>query len=633
MLVRSIRNLKILPRWVIVFIDLTIIYFSCFFAYVLRLNFSLADIERSNIVEGTLLYTFFGLAAIIITGSYKGIIRYTGLQDGVRILVMVLLNTLICGAVNMLSLYNRQANLVPYSVIVISFFSSSLLLFNYRLLVKYLFAYYKNAIFKKTRIAIYGAGQTGIITRHVIDSSARTTTVGFFENDKNKVGKVLDGIKIYEAKDMEDIFDEIGVDELVMTVKEMSLDAKNEIVDLCIKNQIKIRTIPPIDKWVKGELSINQIKEINIEDLLGRESIKLDRNNLESDLRGKRVLITGAAGSIGSELVRQVIQYSPDSLILVDQAESGLYEVEREIVGSNSLAKMTIYLADITNKERMTTIFEYHKPEVVFHAAAYKHVPMMESNPSEAIVCNILGTKLLADLSVANKVKKFVMISTDKAVNPTNVMGCSKRIAEIYVQSLNNYIQDNKTGVTNFVTTRFGNVLGSNGSVIPLFKKQLQNGGPITVTHPEVTRYFMTIPEACQLVLEAGKMGKGGEIFIFDMGKAIKIADLAKKMIYLSGLQPDKDISIVFTGLREGEKLYEELLNNQEDTLPTHHDKIMIGKVKEYSYEDINKYVELFNDLVYDNNELKMVALMKELVPEYKSSYSRYQVLDRITAQ
>ena len=631
MLLRSIRNLKILPRWVIVFIDLTIIYFSCFFAYVLRLNFSLSDIERSNIVEGTLLYTLFGLVSIMITSSYKGIIRYTGLQDGVRIIVMVLLNTLICGVVNMVSLYNRQANLIPYSVIVISFFSSSLLLFNYRLLVKYLFAYYKNAIFKKTRIAIYGAGQTGIITRHVIDSSARTTTVGFFENDKNKVGKVLDGIKIYEAKDMEDIFDEIGVDELVMTVKEMSLDAKNEIVDLCIKNQIKIRTIPPIDKWVKGELSINQIKEINIEDLLGRESIKLDRKGLESDLRGKRVLITGAAGSIGSELVRQVIQYSPNSLILVDQAESGLYEVEREIVGSNSLAKMSIYLADITNKERMTTIFEYHKPEVVFHAAAYKHVPMMESNPSEAIVCNILGTKLLADLSVANRVSKFVMISTDKAVNPTNVMGCSKRIAEIYVQSLNNFIQVNKTGVTNFVTTRFGNVLGSNGSVIPLFKKQLQNGGPITVTHPEVTRYFMTIPEACQLVLEAGKMGKGGEIFIFDMGKAIKIADLARKMIYLSGLQPDKDISIVFTGLREGEKLYEELLNNQEDTLPTHHDKIMIGRVKEYSYEDINKYVELFNDLVYDNNELKMVALMKELVPEYKSNYSRYEVLDRIS--
>jgi FlaA1/EpsC-like NDP-sugar epimerase len=276
----------------------------------------------------------------------------------------------------------------------------------------------------------------------------------------------------------------------------------------------------------------------------------------------------------------------------------------------------------------MEAIFAAHKPEVVFHAAAYKHVPMMESNPSEAIVCNILGTKLLADLSVANHVRKFVMISTDKAVNPTNVMGCSKRIAEIYVQSLNSHVALTG-GKTSFVTTRFGNVLGSNGSVIPLFKRQIQQGGPVTVTHPEVTRYFMTIPEACQLVLEAGTMGKGGEIFIFDMGSAIRISDLAKKMIYLSGFEPGRDIEIVYTGLREGEKLYEELLNNYEDTLPTHHKKIMIAKVKEISYNEINKFVDLFNDLVYDSNELKMVALMKELVPEYKSNYSRYEVLDQ----
>jgi FlaA1/EpsC-like NDP-sugar epimerase len=315
-------------------------------------------------------------------------------------------------------------------------------------------------------------------------------------------------------------------------------------------------------------------------------------------------------------------------LILIDQAESDLYEIEREIRRKESWSKILLYLADITNKERMEAIFAAHKPEVVFHAAAYKHVPMMESNPSEAIVCNILGTKLLADLSVANHVRKFVMISTDKAVNPTNVMGCSKRIAEIYVQSLNSHVA--LTGEkTSFVTTRFGNVLGSNGSVIPLFKKQIQQGGPVTVTHPEVTRYFMTIPEACQLVLEAGTMGKGGEIFIFDMGSAIRISDLAKKMIYLSGFEPGRDIEIVYTGLREGEKLYEELLNNYEDTVPTHHKKIMIAKVKEHSYDEINKFVDLFNDLVYDANELKMVALMKELVPEYKSNYSRYEILDQ----
>jgi FlaA1/EpsC-like NDP-sugar epimerase len=385
--------------------------------------------------------------------------------------------------------------------------------------------------------------------------------------------------------------------------------------------------IPPIDRWAKGELSFNQIKEINIEDLLGREAIRLNKENVEHDLKGKRICITGAAGSIGRELVRQVIQYNPESVLAVDQAESALYELERELAALGSSVKISICLVDITNKDRITSIFKEQRPDVVYHAAAYKHVPMMESNPSEAVACNILGTKILADVSAEVGVQKFVMISTDKAVNPTNVMGCSKRIAEIYVQSLNNH----KTGQpirTAFVTTRFGNVLGSNGSVIPLFKKQIEAGGPVTVTHPEITRYFMTIPEACQLVLEAGTMGQGGEIFLFDMGKSMKVLDLARKMIWLSGLEPDRDIEIHFTGLREGEKLFEELLTNQENTIPTHHKKILIARVREYSYEEINKYVELFNDLVNDSNELKMVALMKELVPEYKSNYSRYEVLD-----
>jgi len=614
---------------VIAFIDLGIIAFSCLLAYVLRFNFSLVDLSRSSFIEGTLFYSVCGAVAISVTSSYKGIVRYTGLQDGFRIIFMVFLNAILVVLGNLIYFSGFQLNIVPYSVIVISFLSAALILFNYRLIVKYILSYYKNAIFKKARVLVYGAGQTGIITRHVIDSSPRTQTVGFLEDDRNKIGKVLDGVKIYSAnfQEVEPLFKDLGIDELVITVKDLSLELKNELVDLCIKNQVKIRTIPPVDKWVKGELSFNQIKKINIEDLLGREAIKLDRATVGNDLQGKRVLITGAAGSIGSELVRQVIQFNPESLVLIDQAESDLYSIEREIKQKDSRTRITLYLADITNKDRIRAIFEYHKPELVYHAAAYKHVPMMESNPSEAIGCNILGTKLLADLSVEFRVRKFVMISTDKAVNPTNVMGCSKRIAEIYVQSLNNQLAQGSGG-TLFVTTRFGNVLGSNGSVIPLFKKQIQAGGPITVTHPEVTRYFMTIPEACQLVLEAGTMGKGGEIFIFDMGKAIKIADLARKMVYLSGFEPGRDIDIVFTGLREGEKLYEELLNKHENTLPTHHRKIMIAKVKEYSYDEINKFVELFNDLVYDNNELKMVALMKELVPEYKSNYSRYEILD-----
>jgi FlaA1/EpsC-like NDP-sugar epimerase len=394
-----------------------------------------------------------------------------------------------------------------------------------------------------------------------------------------------------------------------------------------LKNNVKVRAVPSVEKWVGGELSINQIKEVNIEELLGRESIHLNNKGIEHDLKGKRICITGAAGSIGSELVRQVALNNPERIILIDQAESPLYEIEREIRGKSSV-KIISFLADITNKQRIRTIFDDNKPEIVYHAAAYKHVPLMEGNPSEAIHCNVLGTKILADLAVEYKVKKFVMISTDKAVNPTNVMGCSKRIAEVYVQALNNKLHKQNIHSTAFVTTRFGNVLGSNGSVIPLFKKQIELGGPVTVTHPQVTRFFMTIPEACQLVLEAGTMGKGGEIFIFDMGMPIKIVDLAAKMISLSGLQLGKDIEIVFTGLREGEKLYEELLNNSEDTIATHHDKILIGKVEAYDYDEINRYIELFFDLVNDRNELKMVALMKELIPEFRSNYSRYEILD-----
>ncbi len=628
--VKLVRNLRILPRWVIIFIDLFFISFSAFLGYLLRFNFSLEDLSHYHFQEGVIVYAFCGFVSILLTGSYRGIIRYTGLQDGVRIFFMVVLNFLLVIVINIFFGFSKLGNFVPYSVVLIALLSSFLFLFNYRLLVKYIFSFYKDHLLKQNRVLIFGAGQTGIITRHVVDSSLRMRIMGFLEDDPDKIGKVLDGVRIYSARkaDLDYLLNENAFDELIIATKNVSLERRNELVDSCIQHQVRVRVIPPIDKWAKGELSFNQIKEINIEDLLGRESIRLNKENVERDLKGKRVCITGAAGSIGKELVKQVIQYHPECIIAIDQAESALYELERELIAIETKAKVITYLADITNKDRIAAIFKEHRPEVVYHAAAYKHVPMMESNPSEAVVCNILGTKILADLSVENHVKKFVMISTDKAVNPTNVMGCSKRIAEIYVQSLNNFLGERGDHRTVFVTTRFGNVLGSNGSVIPLFKRQIEYGGPVTVTHPEITRYFMTIPEACQLVLEAGTMGKGGEIFVFDMGKSVKILDLAKKMIWLSGLEPDRDIEIHFTGLREGEKLFEELLSNQENLIPTHHDKILIAKVQEYSYNEINKYVDLFNDLVNDRNELKMVALMKELVPEYKSNYSRYEVLD-----
>ncbi|HQQ82615.1 MAG: nucleoside-diphosphate sugar epimerase/dehydratase [Cyclobacteriaceae bacterium] len=628
--IKLVRNLRILPRWVITFIDLFFISFSTFLGYLLRFNFSVSDLIYYHFEEGVLIYTVCGFVAIMLTGSYRGIIRYTGLQDSVRIFYMVVMNLVLVVAINLLFAYSKMNNAVPYSVILISLLSSFLFLFNYRLLVKYFFSFYRDSLLKRTRVMIFGAGQTGIITRHVVESSPRMRLMGFLEDNPDKIGKIMDGVRIFSARseDIDFVINDYPFDEVIIASRNMAIDRRNELVDRCIENRIRVRMIPPIDKWAKGELSFNQIKDINIEDLLGRESIRLNKENVEREIKGKRICITGAAGSIGKELVKQVLGYYPECIIAIDQAESALYELERELLTIDTKVKVITFLADITNKDRISTIFKEQRPEMVFHAAAYKHVPMMESNPSEAVACNILGTKLLADLSVENGVKKFVMISTDKAVNPTNVMGCSKRIAEIYVQSLNNHLATQVSNKTAFVTTRFGNVLGSNGSVIPLFKRQIELGGPITVTHPEITRFFMTIPEAVQLVLEAGTMGRGGEIYVFDMGKSIKILDLAKKMIWLSGLEPDRDIEIHFTGLREGEKLYEELLSNHENTLPTHNQKILIAKVQEYSYIEINKFIELFIDLVNDRNELKMVALMKELVPEYKSNYSRYEVLD-----
>lgn len=629
--IKWVYNLRILPRWVIIVIDLAFIAFSTLLGFLLRFNFDVTDIQKSNFTEGILLSIFCGYTAIVLTGSHRGIVRYTGIQDGVRIFYMVIISSLLEIAVNLV--YGpRPLYLIPYSVILISFLASFLFLFNYRLLIKYVFSFYNRGILKNSKVLIFGSGQTGITTKNVIDSSPLSHVYGFLEDDPVKIGKVINGSKIYGAShaELENLILSLGIDELIITVKNLSMERKNELVDVCLRNQVKIRVVPPVDKWVRGELNIHQIKDIHIEDLLERDAIRLDNLHISAAIKGKKVLITGAAGSIGSELLRQIIHYQPERLIMVDQAESPLYEIDREIRGLDRHVHIISYVADISNEGRMAQIFNDHKPSMVFHAAAYKHVPMMESNPAEAVLCNILGTKIVADLAVEHKVEKFVVISTDKAVNPTNVMGCSKRIAEIYVQSLNNHLRLIGQDQTSFVTTRFGNVLGSNGSVIPIFKKQIEKGGPITVTHPEITRYFMTIPEACQLVLEAGVMGKGGEIFIFDMGESVKILDLAKKMILLSGLEPMKDIEIVFTGLREGEKLYEELLNHHENTVPTHHEKILIAKVKEYSYSDINRFVELFYDLINDKNELKMVALMKELVPEFKSNYSRYEALDSV---
>ncbi|MDN4166646.1 nucleoside-diphosphate sugar epimerase/dehydratase [Cytophagales bacterium LB-30] len=638
MLARLISDLRILPRWVIIAIDAVLIAISTFIGYLLRFNFEWRDLQAHDFEWGILISVMCGIIATVITKSYAGIIRYTSLQDAFRIIYTSTLAAGLATVVNLVFFYNRQGNVIPFSVIIITYFASLLVLFYYRVLIKSVFDYYKSYWEKGSNVLIYGAGDLGIITKQVIESTSGLRIVGFIEDDERKVGKDLLGIKIYPAtKGLGDLLEAFKVAELVIAIKNIDVDRKNEVVDECLKHGVKARVVPPVEKWVNGNLSFQQLKEINIEDLLGRESIHIDDEHVIAKFINKRILVSGAAGSIGSEVVRQLLQYGPQSIVLVDQAESPLFDLEFDLGALKRQVSIYSQVADITNAVRMEEIFAQYTPDIVFHAAAYKHVPLMEKLPKEALLCNVGGTKLLADLSVKYKVQRFIMISTDKAVNPTNVMGASKRIAELYVQALDTYLKDSQSAqdTTSFITTRFGNVLGSNGSVIPLFKKQIAAGGPITVTHPDITRYFMTIPEACRLVLEAGVMGKGGEIFLFDMGKSVKIVDLAKKMVQLSGLQLWKDIEISFTGLREGEKIKEELLANEENTLPTHHPKIMIAKVREEEYHHINQKINLLLEKIQQkeskNQDLQLVKEMKEIVPEFKSNYSRYEVLDKPT--
>lgn len=573
-----------------------------------------------------------GLMATLVTRSYAGIVRYTGIEDGKRIAISILLSVGFMSLGNLLYYYNMGRNLLPYSVMLISFPVSFLLLFFYRLFVKEIFSFVKSSSVssKKMNVLLFGAGNLGLSVKQILDSTPHSglRLAAILEDDVNKVGKKIQGVRIYSASQLQKLAVDHGAKELIVAVNDLATDRKNMLVEECLQLNIRVRMVPPMDRWMKGELSLRQIREVNIEDLLGRDVISLDNPEIVREIKGRAVCITGAAGSIGGELARQIAGLHPRRLVLVDQAETPLFEKEFELRKYKEVLDLVACVGDVTNLGRMRKIFDDYRPELVFHAAAYKHVPLMEANPVEAIQCNIFGTKTVADLSVEFGVKKFVMISTDKAVNPTSVMGCSKRIAEIYVQSLSKSSVYRGAPGTVFVTTRFGNVLGSNGSVIPLFKKQMESGGPITVTHPEIVRYFMTIPEACHLVLEAGVMGNASEVYLFDMGRPVKIYDLAKKMVKLSGLELGKDIDIVFSGLREGEKLFEELLANSENTVPTHHQKILKAVVAEYEYERISNYLDIMRDLIEDKNELKIVALMKDIVPEYKSAVSRFQILD-----
>ncbi len=622
------------PRWIIFLTDLFYSGLSLYFAYTLRFNFHIPNRE----IEAFIYVFPFALAvralSFAIGKIYAGVIRYTSASDAARILFVVLAGSIFFYIANWFSLFFiNERFIIPTSVIMIDFFVLSIALTGVRLGAKTLYFWLTNKSKTKVNVIIFGAGESGIITKRTLDRDAGTRyrVLAFVDDDRKKVNTRLEGVTIYNTTDLPKILRENRVARLILSPQKLSAKRKSEIIEACLGHDIKILNVPPVSDWINGELSYRQMKGINIDDLLGREPINLNAESISRKIKDKTVLVTGAAGSIGSELAKQISSYSPKQLLLLDNAESPLYELEVELKEKLKLDNFEVILCDVREQQRMEKVFRSFKIDMVFHAAAYKHVPMMEKNPAEAVSVNIQGTKIAADLAVKYGVNEFVMISTDKAVNPTNVMGASKRIAEIYTRSLTPALSKGEGEKTRFLTTRFGNVLGSNGSVIPFFKKQIESGGPVTVTHPDITRYFMTIPEAVQLVLEASAMGKGGEIFVFDMGQSVKIADLAMKMIQLYKLTIDKDIKIVYTGLRPGEKLYEELLNNEENTLPTHHPQILIGKVKEYEFAQVSKDVDELIQLMETQDNQRIVTKMKQMVPEFISNNSEFEALDKGT--
>ncbi|MEJ7820916.1 MAG: nucleoside-diphosphate sugar epimerase/dehydratase [Chitinophagaceae bacterium] len=632
-------NINIVPRWIIFLLDLIICSIALCLSSFIRYNLSLLTIDLRDLTGNLLILGLINAVVFINFRTYAGIIRYTGIQDALRIFYAVVASTSILFLINLILTNFGSLYFFSTTILIINALISFLFLITYRVIAKYSFSYLRSYKMDKKNVIIYGAAAAGFATKRVLEHDAKSfiSVVAFIDDDLKKIGKVVDGIKIRNTKDLERIVALHQIDEIIIAVFELPPAKKNKLVDFCLEKNIKVLNIPPFESWINGEFSARQLQKIKIEDLLERDQIKISNELIASQISDKRILVTGAAGSIGSEIVRQLLKYNPQTIILCDQAETPLHELELELEELHTKTSCISFLGNVTNQKRMEELFEMFQPQYVYHAAAYKHVPMMELCPSEAIITNVLGTKILVDLSVKYAVQRFVMVSTDKAVNPTNIMGASKRLAEIYVQSMHHFLHS-ETLVSNkifkkpvkFITTRFGNVLGSNGSVITRFKEQIEKGGPVTVTHPNITRFFMTIPEACQLVLEAGSMGKGGEIFVFDMGKAVAIVELAKKMIRLYGLTPGVDIEIKYSGLRPGEKLYEELLTDSENSLLTYHDKIMIAKVREYDFGAVeNEFIDLINLAKQKDGVMEMVAKMKDLVPEFVSNNSVFEQLDK----
>ncbi len=619
------RRNKYTSRWVVLLIDLSITMQAFFLAYLIRFNFKL-NFESQDIIPQLPFIFTLALISFVLVGSYKGIVRHTGIKDAISVfwsstllMGLILLSTL---SVRYFESYQEYG--VPLGIIFIHYLLNIVLLISSRFIFKYLFNRVISSYKPPKNILIYGAGDSGLLTYTTMQNANQNNyrIVGFLDDSKAKVGKQFNRIKIYDPEKITPEFiKKYNIEEIIFSIQNIKPFVLFDKVDKMAQLPVKVKIVPPVQQWIDGNLNLSQITDVKIEDLLERSPIKINNPIVQKDLQNKVVLITGAAGSIGSEIAWQVSKYGYKHLILLDQSESALYDLQQDF-NRAGIKNFAVELADIRNEHRMTDLFNRVKIDIIFHAAAYKHVPLMEDNPYEAVKVNVFGTSILMKLATKLNVDKFVMISTDKAVNPTNVMGATKRVAEIHANYLNGL------GKTKFVTTRFGNVLGSNGSVIPLFKKQLDMGGPLTVTHPEITRFFMTIPEACQLVLEAGAMGNGGEIYVFDMGESVKIVDLAKKMINLSGLRYPEDIDISFTGLRPGEKLYEELLTNEENTIPTYHEKILIAKTQKVDFEKASKAIDkLMKVELLETFEI--VSVLKELVPNFVSNNSQFESLDK----
>lgn len=627
--VRRYLSVNVLPIWMILAMDVVMIGLSLLLAYALRYDFS------SRVLDSATMWRTMGLTMVVslvifkMFRTYSSVLRLSSFVDIARIFVALFVSYTTVALACMVAPLVTDIRLAPVNVILMAFIINFALMASSRVIVKMMFETIKAGGSSQTNIFIYGAKEAGVnIAKSLrVSMRERYRLRGFIAGEPDLYDKLIMGVRVFpNDENLFDILAQKGVKTIIVSPAKRNELKKEENLDRFLRHNIKLLTAPPLSEWNQRGLESGDIKEIQIEDLLQRDPIQIDIRKVASHLEGKRVMITGAAGSIGSEIMRQVATFNPYKLILVDQAETPLHDIRLELMDKWRNLDAETIVADIANQTRMEAIFKEFRPQYIFHAAAYKHVPMMEDNVSESIQTNVAGTRILADLAVKYKAEKFVMISTDKAVNPTNVMGCSKRICEIYVQSLAKKLQKEGEHVTQFITTRFGNVLGSNGSVIPRFKDQIRRGGPVTVTHPDIIRYFMTIPEACRLVLEAGSMGNGGEIYIFDMGKPVKIVDLAKRMISLSGRT---DVKIEFTGLRHGEKLYEELLNVKELTKPTYHEKIMIATVREYDYDEVKDRIQHLIDVSYSYDQMKIVAAMKDLVPEFISKNSCFEALDK----